>query len=277
MHVNSVSLTFPFYTSGWQASSVYTDPTETPTNANIALFIQLAHQRHLRVMIRPLMDEADLHPYGKWRGAIAPANVGAWFQSYTTLVVGYAQLAQSQHAEMIDVGTEFDSLQGYSGQWVTLISAVRRVFHGLVTYSANWAIWYPGFGWAVDFVSIDGFFPLSAPSGATPQQIAAAWSAWTGRVSGIGSEFGKPVVFTELGTTSEVASYQQPFIWQHGTGLSLSAQQVYYQGSCQLLRSWISGMYWWEYDLQPLTSPLSDSGYEPQGKPAETAMSRCYA
>ena len=277
LHVNSVSLVFPIYTTSWTASTVYADPTWTLSSANIATFIKDAHQRHMRVMLRPLMDEASLHPAGKWRGQIAPASVSSWFSSYDNLMLGYARLAQAQHAEAIDIGTEFDSMQGYSSQWINLVSSLRNVYSGQLTYSANWAIWYPSFGWTLDFISVDAFFPLNAPVNATQAQLVAAWSPWIARVDGFSASFGKHVVFTELGTTSEVGSFQQPWLWSHSSGLSLEAQRLYYAASCQALKGRISGMYWWEYLLDPTATPTADPNYDPEGKPADIEIGRCYA
>jgi hypothetical protein len=277
LHVNSVSLVFPIYQASWTATTVYADPTWTPSPTNIRVFIRAAHQRHMRVLLRPLLDEASLHLAGKWRGQIAPTSVGAWFASYTNLVMGYAQLARTEGVEMIDIGTEFDSLQPYTQQWLNLIRAVRQIYQGQLTYSANWAIWYPSFGWALDFLSIDAFFPLSVPVSANQQQLAAAWGQWIARANGFAYNFGKPVVFTELGTTSEVGSFQMPWIWFHNTGLSLDAQRLYYAAACQALKGRIGGIYWWEYNLDPLLSPTTDPSYDPQGKPADSVISDCYA
>jgi hypothetical protein len=249
----------------------------TPSMSNMRVFISAAHQRHLRVLLRPLLDEASLHPAGKWRGQLAPTSVSAWFASYTRLVMGYAQLARAEHVEVIDIGTEFDSMQPWTQQWLKLIEAVRGVYGGQLTYSANWAIWYPSFGWALDFLSVDAFFPLPVPVNASQQQLTSAWAPWIARANSFASGFGKHVVFTELGTTAEVGSFQSPWIWRHNSGLSLEAQRLYYAASCQALKGRIGGMYWWEYDLQPPAVPLSDPGYNPQGKPADLEIGRCYA
>lgn len=276
LHVNSVSFVFPIYQDDWTATNIHADPTWTPSADDIRFFIRSAHQRHIHVLIRPLLDEASLHPAGKWRGQIAPSNLAAWFTTYTQLLVGYAQLAQADRAEIIDVGTEFDSLQS-SPRWLDVIAAVRRVYSGQVTYSANWAIQYPAFGWAVDFISIDAFFPLAAPVNASQQQLATAWSRWIARANGIAYAYGKHVVFTELGTTAEVGSFQSPWQWSQNTGLSLEAQRRYYAASCQALKGRIGGIYWWEYLLQPLPSPSTDPSYDPEGKPADLEIGRCYA
>ncbi len=276
LHVNSVSFVFPIYTASWTATDVYADPSSTPSFANIRTFIRAAHQRHMRVMLRPLMDESSLHPAGKWRGQIAPSSIDAWFASYDSLMMGYAQLAQSEHAESIDIGTEFDSLQSSPG-WLNLVAVIRRVYSGQLTYSANWAIQYPAFGWALDFLSIDAFFPLAVPANATQQQLVAAWSPWIARANGFAYNFGRHVVFTELGTTSEVGSFRTPWLWSHGTGLSLEAQRLYYAAACQTLKGRISGMYWWEYLIDPLPSPTTATDYDPQGKLADVEIGRCYA
>jgi len=277
LHVNSVAFVFPIYQASWTATTVYGDPNSTPTASNMRTFIRAAHQRHMRVLLRPLLDEASLHAAGKWRGQIAPSSTSAWFASYTSLLIGYAQLAQAEHVEIIDIGTEFDSLQSSTQQWVNLIASIRGVYHGQLTYSANWAIWYPSFGWALDFLSVDAFFPLAVPVNGTQQQLAAAWGQWIARANGFAYSFGKHVVFTELGTTSEVGSFQQPWLWSHGTGVSMEAQRLYYAAACQALKGRIGGMYWWEYLLDPLPSPTTDPGFDPQGKPAELEISRCYA
>lgn len=39
----------------------------------------------------------------------------------------------------------------------------------------------------------------------------------------------------------------------------------------------IGGMYWWEYLLDPVASPTTDPGFDPQGKPADVEIGRCYA
>jgi hypothetical protein len=277
LHVNSVAFVFPIYQASWTATAVYGDPVSTPSSSNIRTFIRAAHQRHMRVMLRPLLDEVSLHTAGKWRGQIAPSSSAAWFGSYKSLLLGYAQLAQAENVEVIDIGTEFDSLQSSTQQWLNLIAALRGAYRGQLTYSANWAISYPGFGWALDFLSIDAFFPLAVPVNATQQQLAVAWGKWIARANGFGYNFGKHVVFTELGTTSEVGSFQQPWLWSHGTGVNMEAQRLYYAAACQALKGRIGGMYWWEYLLDTVPSPGAEPGFDPQGKPADLEISRCYA
>lgn len=274
--VNSVSFTFPLYQSSYNSTDIH-ETSSTPTHDKIGFFTREARRRGFTVMLRPLLDDVSLQAQGYWRGIIAPSSVSAWFQSYTALLVQYGQIAQSENAQVIDIGTEFKSLEPDTSYWLGLIQAIRQVYSGQLTYSANWDDRnYPAFGTALDLIGIDAFYPLAVPVTATPDQIAAAWAPGLARTRQLARAMGKPVLYTEIGTTSEVGSFQVPWSWKHGTGVSQDAQRVYYAGSCQAVKGQVAGMYWWQVNLEPLPAPASDIGFNPEGKQAEAEITHCY-
>jgi hypothetical protein len=275
---NSVALVFPLYQSSWTSTDVHTDAVKTPTDAFIQGFIAAAHQRDLAVLLRPLIDDTPLMKAGHWRGQLQPSDPGAWYASYKTLMLKYGGLAQTQDAEALDIATELTSLQNNTSAWLDLIAAVREVYTGQLTYSSNWGGPYPAFGSALDFASVDAFFPLSAPHGASVAQLVSAWQQWTPLLSQIHASLGKPLVLTEVGTTSEPDSYRSPYDWHHGGGVSLEAQRRYYAASCQALKPLVGGMYWWVYYANwfDKVTPASDPGFQPVGKPAEQEITACY-
>jgi hypothetical protein len=276
--VNSVALVFPLYQATWTSTDVHTDPVKTPADAFLDGFIQAAHQRDLAVLLRPLIDDTPLMQAGHWRGQLQPTNAGAWFASYKALLLHYATLAQSDGAEALDIGTELISLQSDTSAWLDLIAAIKGVYTGQLTYSINWGGPYPAFGNALDFASVDAFYPLSAPHGASVAQLVSAWQQWTPALSQLRASLGKPLVLTELGTTSEPDSYRSPYNWHHGGGVSLEAQRRYYAAACQALKPLADGMYWWVYYTNWFDKvvPASDPGYQPVGKPAEAEITSCY-
>jgi len=276
--VNSVALVFPLYQSSWTSSDVHADPSKTPTDEFLDGFIAAAHQRDLAVMVRPLIDDTPLMKAGHWRGQLQPSDPGAWYAAYKTLMVKYAGIAQAEDGEVFDIGTELSSLQNNTPPWLDLIAAVRVVYTGQLTYSNNWGGPYPAFGSALDFASVDAFYPLSAPHGASVAQLISAWQQWTPLLTQMQASLGKPVVLTELGTTSEPDSYRTPYDWHHGGGVSLEAQRRYYAASCQALKPLVGGMYWWVYYTNwfDKVQPASDPGYQPVGKPAEQEITACY-
>lgn len=274
-HVNSVALMVPILQDSWDASVVHASPEFTPSPDDISAFLDEAHQRGFTVTLRPILDERYLGA-GHWRGDIKPHDLGRWFQSYENLMVSYAQLAQAQHADIFNVGTEFNSLQPYTQDWLNVIAGVRSVFSGQVIYSENYNAPYIGFGRSLDYVGVDAFFPLNAAGGASTGQLAAAWQAWLPQIRQMGTIAGKPVLITEIGVTSEAGSYRRPYVWHQNTGLSLVTQQRYYDASCQVLKPLFAGLYWWEFDLNPPADPRRDLSFNPEGKPAEASMQHCF-
>lgn len=272
--VNSVGLAFPLFQDSWTANDVRVDPLKTPSPGNIALFVKEAHRRGFTVMLRPILDEQSLLPDARWRGAISPSDPHRWFASYDAVLLDYARFASANRVEILDVGTELTSMQPFVAEWQALIAQVRPIYSGQLTYSANWSEPSVPFGSSLDFVGIDAFFPLDAAANESVAQLVTAWQAWLPKVGALARETGKPIVVTELGTTAENASYQHPWLWSQGTGLNLDDQAHYYAAACQALKSRVSGMYWWEFELEP-RGP-SDPSFVPMNKPAEQQIALCF-
>lgn len=271
--INSVGMAFPVFQDNWRSNVVHIDQAKTPSMDNLALFVGQAHRRGFTVMLRPLLDEQSLHPDGKWRGVISPSDPNQWFATYGAVLQQYAVFARANRIEVLDIGTELESMQPDAAHWRGIIASVRQLYSGQLTYSANWSQPSTGFGSALDFIGIDAFFPLDAPSNATVAQLTQAWQPWLPKIQDLGRVVGKPVLVTELGTTPEKNSYQQPWLWSHGTGPNVDDQANYYAASCQALKSQVSGMYWWDFELDPKTAA---DPYSPEGKPAERQIAACF-
>jgi hypothetical protein len=273
-HVNGVSIVFPIYTDSVNANTVHSGP-DTPSDGALSYLIGQAHARGMAVMVRPLLDEANL-PSPEWRGTLRPTSVTAWFDSYQSLVMHYAQLGRSLHVESLNIGSELDSMEAYPDSWRRLIGSVRGVFDGRVTYAANWQGYSTSFWSALDFVSFDAYFPLDAAS-PTPADLALAWKPALQQIRQALAPYGKPVVFTEVGVQSRANAYRRPWVRNPNAPLDMAEQSAYYSGTCQATQGVIKGIYWWGVYLQPPADPLRDGDYTPLGKPAEDAMRSCFA
>ena len=235
----------------------------------------------MAVLVRPLLDDQAIqladHYRGAWRGTLAPTSVSTWFSTYQSVLQQFATLGPSAGLDALDIGTEFDSLEGYTANWDAIINALRPNFSGPLTYSVNWDRSYPAFGFQLDFLGIDAFFPLNAPANASVAQLVQAWQPWLAKVAQTRAAYGKPLVFTEIAVPAVVAGWTQPWNWNSTLPISLESQRLYYQASCQAIRPLHIGTYWWAYyNLDPTASPSTDSGFDPYGKPAETELSHCY-
>lgn len=279
--LNSIGLVFPLAIDGFDASAVHTGPT-TPSDAVLGDMADLAHQRKVAVMLRPLLDESKLHG-GYWRGSIAPRDVGAWFQSYSALMLRYAHLAAEHQIELLVVGGELDSMQPYQAQWLALIKTVRAVYHGGLTYAANVTqkpkaqISSVGFWSALDYVAADVYVGFDAGA-VTVGQLVQGWQAPLEILTSFARSVQRPLLATELGLRAQQGAHVHPWYWDQGTATDLSEQDRYYQAACLALAGQVRGLYWWDTGLDLPASPDADGGgFNPLGKPAEVRIRDCFA
>src|SRR5215469_6454046 len=139
LNANSVAVTFPFFTYGVTSDTVYAKPKVTPSASHIAIFLAAAAKAHMRVTLRPVLNEDVLvarNPQA-WRGSIEPRNRTVWFRSYHRLLLPYIAAAQAGHAATFVLGTELLSLEG-APQWPRLVNSLRSVYAGQITYDENY-------------------------------------------------------------------------------------------------------------------------------------------
>jgi hypothetical protein len=252
----------------------------SPTDAAVVSAIQALQAQGLIVSLKPHVDSID----GVFRGNFAPTNPAAWFASYQTFILHYAQLAVQNNVGMLVIGTELKSLSGsaYLSYWTNIITALRTQYPGLtLVYGAN----ATGAGdefttvsfWSqVDIIGVDGYFPLTNQADPTVAQLVAAW---TNNKSGFNivtalknlqSTYNKPLIFTEIGYVSVAGANETPYAGTSGT-YDATEQQNCYEAFFEVFSqqtAWMKGVFWWDWTVSP--PGASDQGYSPQNKPAGT-------
>ncbi|HKF75075.1 MAG TPA: hypothetical protein VKF59_02965 [Candidatus Dormibacteraeota bacterium] len=275
LDVNSLSIVFPLYTDGVRSDAVHAGPN-TPSDETLAFLIRQARARGFSVMLRPILDESVLAP--DWRGDIQPRSPAAWFASYDPLILSYARLAQREGIDSLSVGTELTSMETYVSSWTGLIAQTRQVFSGQITYTFNFGATFQTALWAaVDFVSIDAYFPLDeTPAAATAAQMAVDWQRWLAVVQGTNGPYHKSVVFTEVGLVPKTGAHLTPWNGAIGRPFDLNEQRSYYEATCSAVAPAVNGMYWWSTG-PTLPGALGPSDFNPLGRPAENVVRTCYA
>lgn len=265
---NSISINFPFYQKDWQANEVTTNSINTPTINELQEIIDEAHNADLSVMLRPIMDEQSLLASNKWRGQIKPTDPQLWFDSYQTLLLSYAKLAQSTNIKALNIGTELSSMQNqYEDRWLKLIENVRNVYKGELLYSFNWDsvddIFTNGFVDSLDYIGIDAYFPLNVPDNASIEMLEKEWER---KISQFKDDFSqKNIVVTEAGVIPIKGVYRTPYVWSLSNGKYDTQTQVnYYEATYNVWKPITKGIYWWtvmlgqdpeEISFSPLYSP----------------------
>lgn len=242
--------------------------------------IEMAHARGLRVMlVPPLWVET-----GQWRGEIDPRTDDGWARwadSYGRFVRTWAEVAERTHVELFSVGVELRS-------WVTtsrapmfarVVRDVRRVYHGLLTYCANWDDVEQTVGWGdLDVIGLNAFFPLAEQRGAPASAQREAASKIRARIHALAELWHKPVLFTEAGYTARADPAYRPWEWPDEaarTPVDETAQAAAYRTLLTPLLDepdFVGFFVWRLYSDPDDTSQEPPWGFSPRGRSAELVI-----
>jgi hypothetical protein len=189
---------------------------------SVAETVKLAHSLGLKVMLKPHVDWDQ----GGWRGWFYHADDEsreAWWQEYHAMIGEYTALAIALGVEMICIGCEFGDINKdphSAKSWQLLISNIRSIYKGMLTYAANWGYEHeaeynrPGLAgvWEqLDIIGIDAYYPLSTKRSPTLNELRAGWrwaaNPWwedqkqnhVDQLWRLAAQQHKPVIFTEIG------------------------------------------------------------------------------
>lgn len=247
--------------------------------------IEMAHQRGFHVMlVPPLWVET-----GEWRGEIDPkteAGWARWADSYGQFVRTWAEVAEATHVEIFSVGVELRS-------WVTtsrapsfarIVHEVRRAYHGLLTYSANWDdVDQTVILGDLDLLGVNAFYPLAEGKGASDDQLLEGGRRVQQRVHALAERWHKPVLFTEAGYTARPDAAVRPWEWPEATAGVPVDEGAQATGFRALLGPLLdepdfAGFFVWRHYADPDdTSQEPPWGFSPRGKQAELIVRDAFA
>ena len=277
-----VSLT-PFGRT-WDLAPTGVDLTfEAPFTENRAAVLAAIHQaraRGLKVLLVPHLWVET----GGWRALIDPgdeAGWARWIKAYRAFLLTWAAVAAEGGAEMLSVGVELRS-------WVTtprarhmlaLIEEVRRVYPGLLTYSANWDDVEDTliFG-ALDLIGINAFYPLADKDGAAFPVLAEGGKRVAAKIEAFARAQDKPVLLTEIGYTTRADPAIKPWEWPDGMKNVIVDERAQADAYAALLAPFLesptfAGFFVWRYYADPDdVSQEAEWGFSPRGKLAELVL-----
>lgn len=259
---NSLSLSFLIYTAGLRGNRVYTG-AYTPSQASLRQVITAAKAAHLRVALRPIIDEANI-PRPQWRGTIRPTNPNAWFKSYGNVIAPFASLARATCADEFAVGVELNSMNKYTSQWARVAKRVRAAgFRGNLTYAANWD--QPvTFGFSarpgVDFYPKFNYGPNVS--------VAKLTNGMVGAINRFPAKVRRNLVIQEVGFPHSGGKFANPSYWYSQNNNTSKQQATWFAAACNATkRVHGQGIYFWGF---------GPSGFDFQGRPAEKAARNCF-
>jgi hypothetical protein len=251
-------------------------------DSGLAGTARMARAKGIRTLLKPhlwLRDRSD----GKWVGSIAMKNEAdwaAWFARYEEFIVHYARLAEGLGMEAFCVGTELEGTSRRTGDWRRIIAAVRAVYHGRLTYAANWSEFERIEFWDdLDWIGIQAYFPLTDQAEASVDELVAGWTPHLARIEAVQARFARPVLFTEIGYKAADRATVEPWTWTTTDRYNPDEQGRAYEAAFRVLwnQPWCAGLYWWKWFPDGHHEAGGrDRYFTPQDKPAAAVMRRWY-
>jgi hypothetical protein len=249
----------------------------TPTPDQLSALIDHAKARKLRVILMPIVLLDD--PKGdEWRGTLKPENWDTWWDSYRDMITHFSWIAEGHHVDVLVVGSELVSTENKLDQWTQTISAVRKVFHGMLTYSANWDHYTSVPFWnQLDLISTNSYYKLGEDHNVSLSEIEQRWQDIQRDLLGFTRKKHLPLLFTEVGWCSMANAADAPWDYtQESVPQDDALQKKLYEG---FFRSWwgnpaYGGFMIWEWSPGDGGNGDEDQrrGYTPKNKPAEQIL-----
>lgn len=247
------------------------------TDTGLAYAARRAREQGFRVLWKPHLwishrswpGDVEMESEDDWR---------RWFRAYRLYVLHHAVLAADAEAEWLSVGVELGRTLSREQEWRHLISAVRRVYPGRLTYAGNWHEGYERvpFWDALDAVGVDAYFPLAPAAEASRSEIEAGARRAVGRLARAAERWKKPVLLTEVG----FAAHRGPWVAPHEEGGALSAvdQRLAWEIFLDALGRppWLAGIYVWKVFTHPATEVPAAPDFQVLGRPAEAEIAQYF-
>ncbi len=251
--------------------------------------IKLLKTKGFHVMMKPHIWVHNSSS-GKWRSDISHKNKEdwkKWSQSYSDFILHYATLSELLNIELFCIGTELhQTVKDHPEFWSQLISDIRKIYSGQITYAANWneEVSDVPFWNDLDFIGIQAYYPLTNKNEPRVKDLLKGWKTHLQQIEQIQKQYNKPVLFTEIGYKSTADAAIEPWEWADGlSGLykkvSTQTQANCYEAFFQTFwkKKWFAGVHFWQWHARTEPSNGKESiDFTPQQKPAENTMAKWF-
>ena len=219
---------------------------------------------------------------GDFTGHIKMATEENWKmleQQYEHFILDFAKAAEEVHCEIFCIGTELNSfVKARPDYWDTLISRIKIIYHGKLTYAENWDTYTTVSFWKqLDYIGVDAYFPLSASKNVSEKELESGWEKYKSEIKLLAEKNSKPVLFTEFGYRSCDYAAKEP--WSNSKEpVNLNNQTI----ALKVLfnnfwnEKWFAGGFVWKWYDNEHAGGEANTDYTPQNKPAEKFISDFY-
>lgn len=216
------------------STSIYFDSAYGPTDEKLVSVIRNARSKGYKTILKPLIGIKT----GEWRGDINPSNWSTWFGSLSTWLNNYAGICENEGVDIFMISTETKSSQSQEANWRNVVSDIRGIYSGSISYCASsdsyrssampfWDVFdYGSLSLYPSLTNISNFVSLG--------QLRTAWAPWSGSLVAWQEEIGKPVIIGEFGCTPIRGGNQYPWLFDPG---QLADKVIDYQEQADFIQT----------------------------------------
>ncbi|MFL6241027.1 MAG: glycoside hydrolase family 113 [Actinomycetes bacterium] len=259
---------------------------QTDTDETLTTLADHAHALGMAVEYAPVIvvdsgqtnvTSLAIAPGQAWRGELAPYDVGLWWHNYNAMITHYVNLANATHAEILSIGSELDTMQGYAANWIHLATWVNLHYHGLTTYMGTGnAIFNVTWAGYLDIISLSAYYALSSLDNPTVGAMTYVWNRYyMPKIESLYTRFHRRVLIDEVGYVSLVGAAAHPATaYRSGAHVSQPAQANAYESLLRAAqgKTWLRGIAWWHWDV-PRAAAI-DRTYSMRDKQGECVIAQ---
>jgi len=281
---NAVALVPYSYMRNPQAPSHLPFMSRAGTETDEGLIADHYHSRGkgLRTVLKPQIWLG----HNSWPGAVEMNNEADWnafFDYYYRWIRHYALLAAIHNMDMLCVGVEFaKTTTQQPQQWRQLIHKIKGIYHGPLTYAANWGEEFEklAFWDELDYIGLNCYYPLSKAAQPTELMLEKAFQEVLKKAQQLSRQYNRPLLFTEIGFTSTTTPWIQPHEDGRGKEYAGEPQKMCYRIAMEKLQGqqdWCGGILWWKYPSYLQNGGPGHTGFTPNDKPAEAIVQKWFS
>ena len=238
-----------------------------------------ARSRGIRVMVKPQLWIS----HSAWPGMVDFQDEKSWeqwFQSYENWILHYAIIAELSDADLFCIGTELvKTTTKHPARWRKLIARIRQVYHGPITYAANYGQEFEQmqFWDALDYMGLDNYYSVRSSPDQGMTTMQQGFLDQKERVRAVVMRWNKPLLFTEIGYNANpgagMGSREEDI-----EGYDEAMQAACYRMAIETYwnEPWFYGMYWWKWFSNPEDRGAKADRHSPHGRQAEKVLAEWY-
>jgi len=244
-------------------------------------YITQLQKGNIKVMLKPQVWIR----HGEYTGYLKMETEEKWVEleeSYRNFILVYAKLAQEEKTKIFCIGTELEQfVVNRPEYWKQLIKDIKKIYKGKLTYAANWDEYKRVTFWdQLDYVGIDGYFPVSDSETPSVAEAMEGWRSWKEEMSAFAKAQNKKILFTEWGYRSMDFTGKEPWVSDRGIdNVNLEAQANATQAVFETLwtEDWFAGGFVWKWFIfHDRSGGPENNRFTPQNKPAEDVIRNYY-